>query len=255
VKWAAIVAALLALGGASPGFVDPEGIALDSRGGLLVTDLHGRRVFRIDLAHRTKRPVARTPTAAIDVAVAKSGVTYVLGEQRLFRLSGSTLTQLPFELPLTFAIAPAPGGRLALANIGDSRIELLDVTTGERTPLAVPVRRAHGVAYASDGSLLVADTDAGRILRVTPAGTSVLARVRSPLAVAAGRDGSVYAVLVDLGQVAQISPNGRRRTIMRNLADPADVAVDAKGRVYVSEHDGARISMRGLDGKVRVLAR
>jgi sugar lactone lactonase YvrE len=254
VKWTALVAAVLALGGAAPRFVDPEGIALDSRGGLLVADLHGKRVFRVDLAHRTKAVVATTPTAAIDVAVAK-GVTYVLGEQKLFRLSGSTLEALPYSLPLTFAIAPAPDGRLALANIGDSRIELLDVASGERTPVAVSVRRAHGVAYAPDGSLLVADTDAGRILRVTPGGARVLARVPGPLAVTAGRDGSIYAVLVDLGQVVRIAPNGRRRTIMRNLVDPADVAVDAKGRVYVSEHDGARVSVRGLDGKVRVLAR
>jgi hypothetical protein len=42
---------------------------------------------------------------------------------------------------------------------------------------------------------------------------------------------------------------------MRNLVDPGDVAVDGQGRVYVSEHDGARVSVRGLDGKVRVLAR
>jgi sugar lactone lactonase YvrE len=211
-------------------------------------------VFRVDLARRTKTVVATTPTAAIDVAVAK-GVTYVLGEEKLFRLAGSTLKELPFPLPLTFAIAPAPDGRLALANIGDSRIELLDLATGERTPVAVSVRRAHGVAYAPDGSLLVADTEAGRILRVTAAGARVLARVQGPLAVAADRDGSVYAALVDLGQVVRIAPNGRRRTIMRNLLDPGDVAVDAKGRVYVSEHDGARVSVRGLDGKVRVLAR
>jgi sugar lactone lactonase YvrE len=253
-KWTALVAAVLALAGAAPRFVDPEGVALDGRGGLLVADLHGKRVFRVDLARRTKTVVATTPTAAIDVAVAK-GVTYVLGEEKLFRLAGSTLKELPFPLPLTFAIAPAPDGRLALANIGDSRIELLDLATGERTPVAVSVRRAHGVAYAPDGSLLVADTEAGRILRVTAAGARVLARVQGPLAVAAGRDGSVYAALVDLGQVVRIAPNGRRRTIMRNLLDPGDVAVDAKGRVYVSEHDGARVSVRGLDGKVRVLAR
>ena len=254
-KWPAIVAAVLALGGAAPRFLDPEGIALDGRGGLLVTDLHGKRVFRIDLARRTKRVAATTPTAAIDVAVTKAGVTYVLGEQRLFRLSGSTLTELPYRLPDTFAIAPAPDGRLAVANIGDSRIELLDVATGERTALPVSVRRAHGVAYAPDGSLLVADTDAGRILRVSPAGVRVLARLRGPLSITAGRDGSVYAALVDLGQVVRIWPSGRRRTIIRNLLDPADVAVDARGRVYVSEHDGARISMLTLDGKLRVLAR
>jgi sugar lactone lactonase YvrE len=187
--------------------------------------------------------------------VASGGKTYVLGEQRLFRLSGSALTELPYELPLTFAIAPAPDGRLALANIGDSRIELLDVGTGERTPVGVAVRRAHGIAYARDGSLLVADTDAGRILRVTPDGVRVVARVRSPLAIAVGRDGSAYVVAVDLGQVVRVWPSGRRRTIMRDLVDPADVAVDARGRVYVSEHDGARVSVRGLDGKVRVLAR
>src|SRR4051812_2008479 len=124
----ASVALLFAVGplGAAtpPRFLDPEGIALDGGGGLLVSDLHGKRIFRVATATGAKKVVATTPTAAIDVAVVR-GTTYVLGEQRLYRLDGPRLTQLPIELPLTFAIAPAPQGRLALADIGNSAVQLL----------------------------------------------------------------------------------------------------------------------------------
>jgi hypothetical protein len=63
----------------------------------------------VELARGKKRVLAATPTAAIDVGVAK-GVTYVLGEQKLFRLSGSTLTELldrsPWRRAATAASTP-----------------------------------------------------------------------------------------------------------------------------------------------------
>jgi sugar lactone lactonase YvrE len=251
----ACAAATAGVAAAPPRFVDPEGVALDGRGNLLVTDLHGKRVFRVSVGRKTKSVLASTATAAIDVAVARDGTVYVLGEQRLYRLDGSSLTQLAVDIPLTFAIAPAPDGRLALADIGASTIQLLDPATGTLTRVDVKVSRAHGVAFRSDGSLIVADTDAGRVLGVAGGNVRVLARLRSPLSVAVGRDNSVYVVLVDLGQVVRLFPNGKRRTIVRGLSDPADVAVDAQGRVFVSEHDAGRVVVRGLGGKLRTLAR
>ncbi len=125
-------------------------------------------------------------------------------------------------------------GRIALSDIGRHQISLLDPTTGvitelagkrggigyvNGTGLASRFYRPYGMAQLPNGDLLVADQYNYSIRRVTLAG--------------------VVTTYAGIGQKGSASGALTRARFM----GPQDVAVDARGNVYVADTGGFRIRL------------
>jgi DNA-binding beta-propeller fold protein YncE len=134
---------------------------------------------------------------------------------------------------------------------------------------AIRVKSSHGVKVDPDGNLWLADVKGHTLLKVSPAGRVLMVLGRSPgnndskdafnepTGFAFGSDGSFY---VSDGYVNQrviqftkageyIRHWGRKGTGDGEFNLVHDVAVDAKGRVYVADRTNARIQVFTGDGK------
>ena len=129
-----------------------------------------------------------------------------------------------------FALAIAPDGALYVADAGETnRIRKIDAG-GNVTTLPGAFDTPSGIAIDTAGNIIVADTGANMIRRISPTGT---------VTTLAG-DGT--AALRD-GAAAQARFNG-----------PIGVAVDGKGNVYVADSYNDRIRLITPAGQVRTLA-
>lgn len=110
------------------------------------------------------------------------------------------------------------------------------------------------LAFAADGSVIVADTDNHAIRRISPAGVvSTLAggnglglhdgpaheaQFSSPEAVAVAADGTIYIADTDNGLIRRLTPDGAVETVEVEgspFSDPSDLALDPQGNLLFSE--------------------
>jgi sugar lactone lactonase YvrE len=141
-----------------------------------------------------------------------------------------------------------------------------------------------GVAYAPDGSLVIADAgESNAIRRLTPDGRVVTiaggtrgfadglgsaARFDTPSHVAVDRDGVIYVADTGNHVIRRVTPDGSVTTLAGTgepgAADgpahaarfngPVGIAVDSRGRVIVADTYNDRIRMIDRDGRVTTLA-
>jgi len=124
--------------------------------------------------------------------------------------------------------------------------------------------KLNGIAVDPTGNVYVADTDAHRVRKISPAGIvttfagtgkpgfsgdggpAVQAMLNYPYGLATDYAGTVY--IADLGnaRIRKIAPDGRITTVAGDtpetkLIAPRNVAVDGPGQVYVSDFDAHRV--------------
>jgi sugar lactone lactonase YvrE len=171
---------------------EPFGLARAASGELYVSS--GRRLARIGRSGAV-RTVARVAADVGPVEVAPSGdVFFAATDDRVYRLR-----------PATGAVTAVAGnGRHGAAGDGGPALK-------------AELGRPHGIAVAHDGTLLLADTDNGRIRRID-------------------------------------SRTGVVSTIARGLTRVTSVAVAADGSVYVAQPLDHRVRRVGRDGRLSVVA-
>lgn len=168
------------------GPVTPVGLAADRGGAVYVADADGDRVLAFDFAGRFLRAIgghggaAGSFTGLAAVAVGPRGLLVAgdrPGDRGAVRLqwfdAGGRVTRVAFAparagggrgRPGALALAVDDSGRVAVADEAAGTLELLG-------PAGEPLARAHGLArpaalaFAPDGSLLVAEGGAGRVRR------------------------------------------------------------------------------------------
>jgi trimeric autotransporter adhesin len=124
--------------------------------------------------------------------------------------------------------------------------------------------KLNGIAVDPTGNLYVADTDAHRVRKISPAGIvttfagtgkpgfsgdggpAAQARLNYPYGVATDYAGTVYVADLANARIRRIAPDGRITTVAGDtpeskLIAPRNVAVDGPGQVYVSDFDGHRV--------------
>ena len=234
--------------GAGASFNTPSGLAIDARGNLYVADTGNNRIRKV------------TPDGAVSTLAGDGRAGYADGPAASAR----------FDAPLGVAVDKA--GNVYVADTYNDRVRVVTRDGSVRTlaggaapgytdgPAAIALfDTPAGVAVASDGSVIVADTGNDRLRKVTPDGqVSTLnfaaegltePALDSPVGLALTRDNFIYATEQGRGRVWQIAPDGRAHLIAgagRGFADgdgrtearfnqPAGLALDAAGALYIAD--------------------
>ncbi|MGV3616962.1 MAG: SMP-30/gluconolactonase/LRE family protein [Fimbriimonas sp.] len=215
-------------------FRNPVNVAADSDGTVYVCDFDNDVVRAIsDGQVRTLVDQANF-TRPFGITLGEDGTLYVQTDANddgardastgtVWRVDKRTgvATVVARNLGRPRGILGLPDGRIAMANLTRSTIEILNPGTGAVTPLAgqadtpgfaegtgaaAQFDRPYGMALDGDGSLLVADQNNHRIRRVTLAGVvTTFAGTGTP----GGTNGAVGAATFNGPQDVDRAPNGR----------------------------------------------
>ena len=216
----------------------PEGVAVDSNGNLYIADTGNNRVVEVPAS----------------VLAGGSGTDTLV----------STNITAPTGLSAPRGVAVDSNGNLYIADTGNNRV--VEVPTSGSDILVGGVnagfKSPYGVAVASTSSgmnVYVADTGNNRVVEdagVTPTfgGTQTLVSVSpeiltSPGGVAVdvvtmtGGAQETYLYITNAtGDVVELLPSGTGTSIGSNLTNPAGVAVDAAGDVYVTDSGSTSVT-------------
>jgi sugar lactone lactonase YvrE len=251
----------------------PNGLALDDKGGLYISDIGAHRVFKLN------------PRGRLTV-IAGTGEGGFSGDG-----GPATKAQLNAPHDLTFDA----NGRLLIADTFNHRIRRIDrqgvITTiagSGNAPTTVydapapkdALNNPQGVAVDGAGNILIADTynrvvrrlDRSGILTVIAGsvaglsgdgGRATEAQLNLPMAVAVGPDGGLYVSDAANSRVRRITADGKIQTVVgfgggeglggagfvgdggpagkAKLFSAADVKLDAAGNLYISDSGNNRI--------------
>jgi sugar lactone lactonase YvrE len=171
------------------GFLGPMGLAISSNGGLYAAD--GMSVVAITADGQRNRP----------------GMLLDEGFPGFVR-----------------GLASGPGGVLYVTTSAGS-VASYHPGTRAATTLASDLNELLGLARAADGSVIVAEAGAGRVLKVDAAGavSSIAQGLNRPAGIAAATDGSCYVSEAGRGRVVKL--NGGISTVVEGLQTPHGVAL------------------------------
>jgi hypothetical protein len=118
-------------------------------------------------------------------------------------------------------------------------------------PFVAPER----IAAAPGGVFYVTDAGASRACRIDSQGrASVFARdLRGPTGIAAAADGRFVFVGDRARKIWKLSADGKSRAVFATLAgagDPAGMAIDEKGNLYIARDGGGAVTVLSAEGKL-----
>jgi sugar lactone lactonase YvrE len=223
-------------------------LAVDARGVIYLGEENGNRVYRVGLDRRVTVAVT-----GLNHLVGGGGLVLDRDGQLLLLDFVSPETQLRSESPLPPSLqfladgdyqGPVvfrldPGG----AGTAPRRVDLHTPIVPRRLRPSIgiePTARLMGVTVAPDGTAIFI-TSQGELLRLGEDNElRSFARLpsghfhRPNLAVAS--DGSLYVSSgFQIRKLYRVSPAGAVTVVASELADPAGLAIDAAGRIYVAE--------------------
>jgi len=173
---------------------------------------------------------------------------------------------------MIYPVASVPSPMYAVADNGGSvyisdgsgRI-LQAIAPGLSPSVATPVldglRSPQGLALDGAGNLYIAETAAGRVLKLSISGlqTTVGSGWSAPRGVAVDALGSVYVADSGLQQIVRVDPSGAvvpiagsgvagfsgdfDAALLAQLGFPWDISMGADGRLYIADYDNNRIRM------------
>lgn len=121
--------------------------------------------------------------------------------------------------------------------------------------VARSIVRPYGLALAADGTLFIAETDAGRVYRVSPTGARDVLPLQldAPAGLALSSDGTLF--VADGRRVVVVGPSGGQDAIDVPGSSGIDaVGVDGAGTVYATDPAAGRVFQIDPDGAVSELA-
>jgi hypothetical protein len=216
-------------------FVAPQGIAVDARGDLYVTDTAQQKVFKVtrDGQRRTIGSGFMVPQA---VAVDAGGNVYVADSQAgvIYKISPSgaqSTVGSGFYMPMGLALDAA--GNLYAADPWNDFVAKI-TPDGNQTNIGSGYGSPVGVAVDSAGNVYVGDTYNSSVYMVSPIGTQTLvSNLVAPMYVAVDSNGELLVTDAGTGSLTAIGLGGVETTIKTHLDVPMGLAADPTGGVYV----------------------
>lgn len=241
----------------------------------LAVDAQGN-IFLSDISNHVVRKIA----AGTGIITRVAGTT-----QPAFSGDGGLATLASFQSPKGLAVDAF--GTLYVADSDNRRLRLV-TTGGSASSVAELVAPPRGVAVDADGNRYVAIPLLHAVLQVTPdgkvkafAGTGVsgfrgddqdaqFARLSAPQDVAVDAAGNVYIADTENHRIRRVGKDGKIKTVAGSgnpgfqgdadlattvaLFQPAGVAVDAAGNIYIADTGNQRIRMARADGPMVTIA-
>jgi hypothetical protein len=219
-------------------FSEPTGIDVSPDGSLLVVEFGLRQLVRVSPATGRISHIADF-TKPWGVAQAPSGSIFAADQGSMERID-------PGHAPTVVAAAD-PGveiGPIAVTRGGDVVYSTVSgvyrlaggrAGTPQRLAASTPFSSPHGIAVATDGALLVSDTDNNLIRRIDPKNGSVttFATIGHPRGIDVAPDSTVYVAAADEQRVVRFSASGARLgAVGPQFKDVYALAVAAGGTVY-----------------------
>ena len=262
---------------------DPEGVAVDTSGNLYIADTQNLRIRKVSSSDGT--------------------ISTVAGSGQ-FKFAGDDAPATSASLNNPSGVAVDPSGNLYIADEFNNRIRKVSpggiITTvagdgmfgfsGDGGPgTSARLDSPKGVALDAAGNLYIADTDNGRIRKVTPdgiittvagggeifpgngdGGPATSARLDSAVGVAVDTAGNLYIAERGSARIRKVSFAGIITTVAGNgtfgfsgdggpatsaqLDFPVDVAVDTAGNLYIADLGNHRIRKVSPGGIITTVA-
>ena len=195
--------------------LQPQGLAGDRDGSILVADAADNRVRRI------------TPDGIIH-----------------------TVTT---DLQAPYGVAVGPNREVYIADLGNRRVRLVTVDGAARTFASGDLQQPRNVAVDANGVVYVSDFGADKVYRITPDGAMqplAAGELKGPAGLAVDSAGAVF--IADSGNncVRKVM-NGQVKTVLTDFGIVTSIALDRTGRLYVA--GGDRIAVVSPNGDVSVI--
>lgn len=244
----------------------PYGIALDSSGNLFISDSLNQRI-RVVTPDGTINTIAginlrgfndnSTPLAAslnypAGLAVDSAGSLYVADAWN------HIVRKITQPLSDKAQITTVAGTGLMNGFTGDGK-------AARNALLNFP----YGVAFDTQGNLLIADSGNHRIRKIDAqgiittiagsdhasgdGGPALTARLFGPSGIAIDSEGSVYIADSSNNRVRRVSPNGTITTVVSDLNGPGGLAFDSAGALYIAEAN-ANVVRKLVNGSSTIVA-
>ncbi len=182
-----------------------------------------------------------------------------VGEQ-LYVVDGAQLKQLDLsslkgielsglqETALEMPSAVSANTRVLLVSSESAgRVYRIDRQTGAVLLEVRDLNRPRGVVELSDGSLLVAESGAGKITLISGSKGETRRELATGLATPSGMVnsiGGVYITEADSGSILRLDPvSGRRTVLTQGLKNPQGITLTSTGRLAVLEVGAGQISI------------
>jgi len=168
--------------------------------------------------------------------------------------------------PTSTTAPPAPpvvAGVTLVAEFAAGRVSAVDAS-GRPTVIATGLKNPNGVAALADGSVLIAESGANRVVgiggRFGPALKEIVKDIEFPYGLTVGLDGTVYVTLLLKGELGRLDLTaGKYTKISDGLKGPGDLTVRS-GQLFVTESLGENgagrdVIMIDKDGTKSVVAK
>jgi sugar lactone lactonase YvrE len=229
-------------------FTCPSGVAVDATGNVYVSD-HDNRVRRID------------PRGIVHAFAGAGAIPPLYSGGGAFGGDGGPARQAHFRQPAALAVDRR--GNLFVADHGNGAVRRIGIH-GTVTTIA-RIGEPDDLAFDAAGRLYVA-TPRG-VLRVDRHGaTTTFARLAQPSAIAFDAHGNLFVAQADENVVRKIDHQGKVTTVAgtgragyrgdggpavrAELDHPAALAFDAKGNLYIGDHDNGAVRRVDRQGKI-----
>ncbi|HXG61189.1 MAG TPA: NHL repeat-containing protein [Planctomycetota bacterium] len=261
-------------------FLDPEGLALDSEGGIYVADEDQGMLFRLDPGGRTLESLSRLPglegplTAGDSLVALEPGRVVLIGDHRLIDLEirpgASRLLRVlgsPGQGPGQFqdpeGICRDEDGALWVTDEDNRRIQVFgsDGTwrgswSVSEDPEGIAVAGSRVYVTFSKACFVGCFDRSGRPLFRFGRPGSGPGEFRVPDFVALSPEGLLYVTDQKNHRIQVFSPDGRfrfafgrRGTAPGEFDDPEDLAFDRAGRLFVADGGNGRIQILSPRGE------
>ncbi len=228
---------------------EPSAITTDASGNLYIADENNNRVQEIAASNHSQFKITMTAGFVYTVAGNANGAAGISGD-------GGLATSARLNDPLDVAVDNS--GDLYIADSANNRIQEVSATTGDISTVAgsatgvggltgdggpatgVLLSDPTGVAVDNNGNVYVSDFFNNRVQEIAAQAGTQWGRVMAI--------GDMYTVAGSSSGVAGVSGDGG---VVRSalLNEPADVAIDSAGDVYIADSGNNRVQEMYADGQ------